>query len=154
VVGLFVAFAIVIGFSKFGRIKLGKDDDKPEFGVLSWFAMLFAAGMGIGLVFYGDAEPLSYATTWPKPSWAGGRGENAQLGMAQTSVHWGLHRSALYAVLGMALAYAIPRRGGPLWICWALEPLLGNRVTGWAGDLIDVIAIFGTVFGIAASLGR
>ena len=153
VVGLFVAFAIVIGFSKFGKIRLGKDDDKPEFGVLSWFAMLFAAGMGIGLVFYGVAEPLTYATTGPKPGWAGGEVENAQMGMAQTFVHWGLHPWALYAVLGMALAYAIHRRGRPLSIRWALEPLLGNRVKGWAGDLIDVIAIFGTVFGIATSLG-
>ncbi|QUL79200.1 BCCT family transporter [Brevibacterium sp. SMBL_HHYL_HB1] len=153
VVGLFVAFAIVVGFSKFGKIRLGKDDDKPEFGVLSWFAMLFAAGMGIGLVFYGVAEPLTYATTGPKPGWAGGEVENAQMGMAQTFVHWGLHPWALYAVLGMALAYAIHRRGRPLSIRWALEPLLGNRVKGWAGDLIDVIAIFGTVFGIATSLG-
>jgi choline/glycine/proline betaine transport protein len=153
VVGLFVAFAIVVGFSKFGRIKLGKDDDVPEFGVLSWFAMLFAAGMGIGLVFYGVAEPLTYATTGPKPGWDGGEVENAQMGMAQTFVHWGLHPWALYAVLGMALAYAIHRRGRPLSIRWALEPLLGHRVKGWAGDVIDVIAIFGTVFGIATSLG-
>jgi choline/glycine/proline betaine transport protein len=153
VVGLFVAFAIVVGFSKFGKIKLGKDDDKPEFGVLSWFAMLFAAGMGIGLVFYGVAEPLTYATTGPKPDWAGGDVEHAKLGMAQTFVHWGLHPWALYAVLGMALAYAIHRRGRPLSIRWALEPLLGNKVKGWAGDLIDIIAIFGTVFGIATSLG-
>src|SRR5699024_5954855 len=182
VVGLFVAFAIVIGFSKFGRIKLGKDDDKPEFGVLvaseivivyfklsmikrvmvddkpefgvlPWFAMVYAAGMGIGLVFYEVAEPLTYATTGPKPSWAGSEVENAQMGMAQTFVHWGLHPWALYAVLGMALAYAIHRRGRPLSIRWALEPLLGNKVKGWAGDLIDVIAIFGTVFGIATSLG-
>lgn len=153
VVGLFVAFAIVVCFSKFGKIKLGKDDDKPEFGVLSWFAMLFAAGMGIGLVFYGVAEPLTYATTGPKPGWAGGEVENAQMGMAQTFVHWGLHPWALYAVLGMALAYAIHRRGRPLSIRWALEPLLGNKVKGWAGDVIDVIAIFGTVFGIATSLG-
>jgi choline/glycine/proline betaine transport protein len=152
-VGLFVAFAIVVGFSKFGKIKLGKDDDEPEFGVLSWFAMLFAAGMGIGLVFYGVSEPLTYATTGPKPGWDGGQVENAKLGMAQTFVHWGLHPWALYAVLGMALAYAIHRRGRPLSIRWALEPLLGNRVKGWAGDVIDVIAIFGTVFGIATSLG-
>ncbi|WP_209370444.1 BCCT family transporter [Brevibacterium renqingii] len=153
VVGLFVAFAIAVAFSKFGKIKLGKDDDKPEFGVLSWFAMLFAAGMGIGLVFYGVAEPLTYATTGPKPDWAGGGVEHAKLGMAQTFVHWGLHPWALYAVLGMALAYAIHRRGRPLSIRWALEPLLGNKVKGWAGDLIDIIAIFGTVFGIATSLG-
>ncbi|MGO2862953.1 MAG: BCCT family transporter [Brevibacterium sp.] len=153
VVGVFVAFAIIVGLSKYGRIRLGKDDDRPDFGVLSWFAMLFAAGMGIGLVFYGVAEPLTYATTGPKPGWAGGEVENAQMGMAQTFVHWGLHPWALYAVLGMALAYAIHRRGRPLSIRWALEPLLGNKVKGWAGDAIDVIAIFGTVFGIATSLG-
>ena len=153
VVGLFVGFAIVVGFSKFGKIKLGKDDDEPEFGVMSWFAMLFAAGMGIGLVFYGVAEPLTYATTGPKPGWPGGEVENSQMGMAQTFVHWGLHPWALYAVLGMALAYAIHRRGRPLSIRWALEPLLGNKVKGWAGDVIDIIAIFGTVFGIATSLG-
>ena len=153
VVGAFVAFAIVVGVSKYGRIKLGKDDDEPEFGILSWFAMLFAAGMGIGLVFYGVAEPLTFATTGGKPGWPGGEIENAQLGMAQTFVHWGLHPWALYAVLGMALAYAIHRRGRPLSIRWALEPLLGRYVKGWAGDLIDVVAIFGTVFGIATSLG-
>ncbi len=153
VVGAFVAFAIFVGVSKYGRIKLGKDEDEPEFGVLSWFAMLFAAGMGIGLVFYGVAEPLTYATTGPKPGWGGNEVENAQLGMAQTFVHWGLHPWALYAVLGMALAYAIHRRGRPLSIRWALEPLLGRYVKGWAGDTIDVIAIFGTVFGIATSLG-
>lgn len=153
IVGAFVAFAIVIGFSKYGKIRLGKDDDRPEFGRLSWFAMLFAAGMGIGLVFFGVAEPLTYATTGAKPGWGGGDVEHAQLGMAQTFVHWGLHPWALYAVLGMALAYAVHRRGRPLSIRWALEPLLGRRVKGWAGDLIDVIAIFGTVFGIATSLG-
>src|SRR5699024_5255959 len=136
-----------------GRIKLGKDDDKPEFGGLSWFAMLFAAGMGIGLVFYGVAEPLTYATTGPKPSWAGGEVENAQMGIAQTFVHWGLRPWDLYAVLGMALPYAIHRGGRPRSIRWALEPRLGNEVKGWAGDLIDVIGIFGTVFGIATSLG-
>ncbi len=153
VVGAFVAFAIVVGVSKYGRIKLGKDDDEPEFGILSWFAMLFAAGMGIGLVFYGVAEPLTFATTGAKPGWPGGEVENARLGMAQTFVHWGLHPWALYAVLGMALAYAIHRRGRPLSIRWALEPPLGRYVKGWAGDLIDIIAIFGTVFGIATSLG-
>ncbi|RBP66958.1 choline/glycine/proline betaine transport protein [Brevibacterium sanguinis] len=153
VVGGFVAFAIVVGLSKYGKIRLGKDDDEPEFGVLSWFAMLFAAGMGIGLVFYGVAEPLTYATTGAKPGWEGGEVENAQMGMAQTFVHWGLHPWSLYAVLGLALAYAIHRRGRPLSIRWALEPLLGHRVKGWTGDLIDIIAIFGTVFGIATSLG-
>lgn len=153
VVGGFVLFAIVLGFSKFGKITLGRDGEKPEFGVFSWFAMLFAAGMGIGLVFYGVGEPLSYATVDPKPGWSGDEAAIAKLSMAQTFIHWGLHPWAIYAVIGLALAYAIHRRGRPVSIRWALEPLLGHRVRGWMGDVIDILAIFGTVFGIATSLG-
>ncbi|MDN5877702.1 MAG: BCCT family transporter, partial [Brevibacterium sp.] len=153
VVGGFVIFSIVIGFSKFGKITLGRDGEKPEFGVFSWFAMLFAAGMGIGLVFYGVGEPLTYATSGPKPGWDGSEADISKLAMAQTFIHWGLHPWAIYAVIGLALAYAIHRRGRPVSIRWALEPLLGHRVKGWMGDVIDILAIFGTVFGIATSLG-
>ncbi|TGD09357.1 MULTISPECIES: BCCT family transporter [unclassified Brevibacterium] len=153
VVGGFVIFSIVIGFSKFGKITLGRDGEKPEFGVFSWFAMLFAAGMGIGLVFYGVGEPLTYATSGPKPGWDGSEADISKLGMAQTFMHWGLHPWAIYAVIGLALAYAIHRRGRPVSIRWALEPLLGHRVKGWMGDVVDILAIFGTVFGIATSLG-
>ena len=153
IIGGFVALVIVIGFSKLGRITLGNDGEKPEFGLFSWFAMLFAAGMGIGLVFYGVGEPLMYATVDPKPGWEGTEGELAGLAMAQTFIHWGLHPWAIYAVIGLALAYAIHRRGRPVSIRWALEPVLGERVKGWLGDVIDVLAIFGTVFGIATSLG-
>ncbi|MCF2586733.1 BCCT family transporter [Brevibacterium sp. UCMA 11752] len=153
VIGGLVIFSIVLGFSKFGKITLGRDGEKPEFGVFSWFAMLFAAGMGIGLVFYGVGEPLSYATSDPKPGWSGSEADVSKLAMAQTFIHWGLHPWAIYAVIGLALAYAIHRRGRPVSIRWALEPLLGHRVKGWMGDVIDVLAIFGTVFGIATSLG-
>ncbi|KAA9393763.1 BCCT family transporter [Kocuria coralli] len=153
IIGGFVAFAIVLGFSRMGKIRLGRDDEKPEFGVLSWFAMLFAAGMGIGLVFYGVGEPLTYATVGPKPGWEGSEAEIQGLAMAQTFIHWGLHPWAIYAVIGLALAYAIHRRGRPVSIRWALEPLFGDRVKGWIGDVIDVLAIFGTVFGVATSLG-
>ncbi|MCF2573437.1 BCCT family transporter [Brevibacterium sp. UCMA 11754] len=153
VIGGLVIFSIVLGFSKFGKITLGRDGEKPEFGVFSWFAMLFAAGMGIGLVFYGVGEPLSYATSDPKPGWSGSEADMSKLAMAQTFIHWGLHPWAIYAVIGLALAYAIHRRGRPVSIRWALEPLLGHRVKGWMGDVIDVLAIFGTVFGIATSLG-
>ncbi|TDU20615.1 choline/glycine/proline betaine transport protein [Arthrobacter sp. JUb115] len=153
IIGGFVALVIVVGFSKLGRITLGNDGEKPEFGLFSWFAMLFAAGMGIGLVFYGVGEPLMYATVDPKPGWEGTEGELAGLAMAQTFIHWGLHPWAIYAVIGLALAYAIHRRGRPVSIRWALEPVLGERVKGWLGDVIDVLAIFGTVFGIATSLG-
>lgn len=153
IVGGFVALVIAIGFSKLGRITLGNDGEKPEYGLFSWFAMLFAAGMGIGLVFYGVGEPLTYATVDPKPGWEGTESELAGLAMAQTFIHWGLHPWAIYAVIGLALAYAIHRRGRPVSIRWALEPLLGDRVKGWLGDVIDVLAIFGTVFGVATSLG-
>lgn len=153
VIGGFVAFVLVLGFSRLGTIRLGRDDDEPEFGLLSWFSMLFAAGMGIGLVFYGVGEPLTYATVEQKPGWEGSQADIAGLAMAQTFIHWGLHPWAIYAVIGLALAYAIHRRGRPVSIRWALEPLLGERVKGWMGDVIDVLAIFGTVFGIATSLG-
>lgn len=152
-IGFFIAFTAFVGFSKYGTIRLGRDGEDPEFGLLSWFAMLFAAGMGIGLVFYGVGEPLTYATSDPKPGWEGSETEKAQLAMAQTFLHWGLHPWAVYAVIGLALAYAIHRRGRPISIRWALEPLFGDRVKGWLGDLVDVLAIFGTVFGVATSLG-
>ena len=96
VIGGFIAFAAFMGLSRYGSIKLGNDDEKPEFGVFSWFAMLFAAGMGIGLVFYGVGEPLTYATTMPKPGWPEGEAERSQLAMAQTFVHWGLHLSLIH----------------------------------------------------------
>src|SRR5699024_9977811 len=102
VVGVFVVIAIGIGVSKMGKIRLGRDNEKPEFGLLSWFAMLFAAGMGIGLVFYSVGEPLSYATTDPKPGWEGTGSDLAGNAMAQTFLHWGLHPWAIYAIVGLA----------------------------------------------------
>ncbi|WP_152354113.1 BCCT family transporter [Brachybacterium subflavum] len=152
-IGVFVVFAIVLALSPYGAIRLGRDDDRPEFGLISWFAMLFAAGMGIGLVFYGVAEPLGFTTNNVKPGWTGDGAELSGLAMAQTFIHWGLHPWAAYAVIGLAIAYAIHRRGRPVSIRWALEPIFGERVKGWIGDVIDVLAIVGTVFGIATSLG-
>lgn len=152
VVGAFVVFAVWMGLSRFGDIKLGKDDDEPKFKLLSWFAMLFAAGMGIGLVFWGAAEPLTYFVN-PKPGVEGDAAELAQASMTQTYLHWGFHAWAIYAVVGLSLAYAIHRRGRPVSIRWALEPLLGDRVRGRVGDAIDIIAIVGTLFGVATSLG-
>lgn len=153
VVAAMIVGAVYLGFSKFGKIKLGYDDEHPEFGIVSWFCMLFAAGMGIGLVFYGVGEPLTYATVDPKPGWEGDESALATKAMAQTFVHWGVHPWAIYAVIGLAIGYAIHRRGRPVSIRWALEPLFGERVKGWVGDVIDVLAIFGTVFGVATSLG-
>ncbi|WP_165063251.1 BCCT family transporter [Marisediminicola senii] len=149
---MFVVFAIWMGVSRFGDIKLGNDDDKPEFSLLAWISLLFAAGMGIGLVFFGVAEPLTHFAN-PRPGVTGTPAELAQSAMSQTYLHWGLHAWAIYVVVGLALAYAIHRRGRPVSIRWALEPLLGKRVRGGWGNTIDVVALVGTVFGVATSLG-
>lgn len=148
----FVVFVLYMGFSKYGNIKLGKDDDVPEFSNISWLALLFAAGMGIGLVFYGLGEPLTHFVH-PRPGVVGTPEGLAQYAMSQTYLHWGIHAWSIYAVIGLAMAYAIHRRGRPLSIRWALEPLLGARVKGRLGDVIDVVALVGTIFGVATSLG-
>ncbi len=148
----FVVFSLYVGFSKYGDIKLGKDDDEPEFSNLSWLSLLFAAGMGIGLVFYGLSEPLSHFAS-PRPGVVGTSEELAQYSLSQTYLHWGVHAWSIYVVVGLALAYAIHRRGRPISIRWALEPLLGARVRGRLGDVVDVIALVGTIFGVATSLG-
>ncbi|MGG7463794.1 BCCT family transporter [Plantibacter sp. YIM 135347] len=151
-VAAFVVIAIVFAVSKFGDIKLGKDDEEPEFKLLSWFSMLFAAGMGIGLVFYGVGEPLTHFLD-PRPGVVGSQQALAQQAMTQTYLHWGLHAWSIYAVVGVALAYAVHRKGRPMSIRWAIEPLLGKRVEGGWGNAIDSIAVIGTVFGVATSLG-
>ncbi|OIH92721.1 choline transporter [Curtobacterium sp. MCBA15_003] len=152
IAAFFVGFSLFVGFSRFGDVKLGKDADEPEFSTASWFSLLFAAGMGIGLVFYGVSEPLSHFAS-PRPGVTGDENELAQQALVQTFLHWGLHAWAIYVVLGLALAYAIHRRGRPVSIRWALEPLLGQRVRGGWGNLIDVLALVGTLFGVATSLG-
>jgi choline/glycine/proline betaine transport protein len=149
----FVAFALWVAFSRLGDIRLGRDDEEPQYGVFSWFAMLFAAGMGIGLVFWGVAEPLNHYAA-PPPGVQGTPQALAQNAMTQTYLHWGLHAWAIYIVVGLAVAYTVHRRGRPVSIRWALEPILGTRRTrgGW-GHAVDVAAIVGTVFGVATSLG-
>ncbi|WP_304502183.1 BCCT family transporter [Brachybacterium sp. FME24] len=154
----FVLFSIVVAVSRMGNIKLGQEDDKPEFSVFSWFAMLFAAGMGIGLVFWGAAEPLTFyadtATPGIPPNAAGMDDPvRAERALGQTFLHWGLHAWGIYVVVGLAVAYAVHRRGRPVSIRWALEPILGKRTDTWIGDAIDIIALVGTLFGIATSLG-
>ena len=152
IAAFFVIFSLWMGFSRFGDIKLGKDDDEPEFSLGSWFSLLFAAGMGIGLVFYGVGEPLSHFAE-PRPGVEGTPSQLAQQALAQTYLHWGVHAWAIYVVVGLALAYSIHRRGRPVSIRWTLEPLLGKRVRGGWGNLIDVVALVGTLFGVATSLG-
>ncbi|WP_374940948.1 BCCT family transporter [Microbacterium sp. zg.Y1084] len=152
ITAFFVAFCLFLGFSRFGDIRLGRDDDKPEFSTGAWFSLLFAAGMGIGLVFYGVSEPLSHFVT-PKPGVEGTTAQLTQSALTQTYLHWGVQAWAIYVVVGLALAYAIHRRRRPLSIRWALEPIMGRRVRGGWGNAIDAIALVGTLFGVATSLG-
>ncbi|MCJ1706130.1 BCCT family transporter [Microbacterium sp. VKM Ac-2923] len=153
IAAFFVVFALAMGFSRFGNIKLGQDDDEPEFSTMSWFSLLFAAGMGIGLVFYGVSEPLSHFVE-PRPGVEGTPNQLAQQAMSQTFLHWGVHAWSIYVVIGLALAYAFHRRKRPRTIRWALEPILGARlVQGALGNAVDVAALVGTLFGVATSLG-
>lgn len=152
IVAGFVAFSIWVGIGRWGDITLGQDDDEPQYKLGTWFSMLFAAGMGIGLVFWGVAEPLSHYAD-PKPGVDGTPIQVAQTAMTQTYLHWGVNAWAIYVVVGLALAYTIHRKGRPVSIRWALEPLLGDRVRGRLGDAVDVTAVVGTVFGVATSLG-
>ena len=154
-VNFFLVFVLFCAFTRIGRIRLGRDDERPEFSVFSWFMMLFSAGMGIGLVFFGVAEPLSNYVLPPEAF----ENEPLSIGAAQDSVglmmlQWGLHPWGIYAVVGLGIAYMTFRRGRPLAVRWLLEPLIGRkRVEGWMGHTIDSIAIIGTLFGVATSFG-
>ncbi len=150
----FVVFVLWLAMGRFGDIPLGADDEEPEFRTVSWIAMMFSAGMGIGLMFYGVSEPLSHFVT-PPPGTGGAESSQAvQTAMATTLFHWTLHPWAIYAVVGIAVAYGVYRKGRPQLISAAFAPLIGERRTqGTAGRVIDILAIFATLFGSAASLG-
>lgn len=147
---IFVAFVIVIAASNFGTIRLGTADERPEFRTTSWIAMMFAAGMGIGLMFYGAAEPLSmYLDGVP-----GHNEHEVGTAMAQTMFHWTLHPWAVYAIIGLAIAYSTFRLGRKQLLSSAFIPLIGEKAAnGWLGKLIDGFAVFATIFGTACSLG-
>ena len=147
---IFVAFVIVIALSNFGTIRLGTADERPEFKTTSWIAMMFAAGMGIGLMFYGAAEPLSmYLDGVP-----GHNEHEVGTAMAQTMFHWTLHPWAVYAIIGLAIAYSTFRLGRKQLLSSAFIPLIGEKAAnGWPGKLIDAFAVFATIFGTACSLG-
>lgn len=154
----FVVFALVVAVSRKGDTVLGPDDAEPEYSRGSWFAMLFAAGMGIGLVFWGAAEPLQHYN-FPRPG-SGVKApgstpspDAARDAMNTTFLHWGLHAWAVYVVVGLAIAYAVYRKGMPVSMRWTLKPIFGDRIKGRVGDVIDIVAIVGTIFGIAMSLG-
>jgi choline/glycine/proline betaine transport protein len=155
-VTLVAALAIVLAASPFGRVKLGGDDERPAFGRFSWFAMLFSAGVGTGLLFWGVAEPIFHFQANPFIANAGIEPRTemaATLAMRITLFHWGLHGWAIYSMIGLCLGYFAFRKGLPFTIRSALYPILGDRIYGPIGHAIDLLAIFSTVFGIATSLG-
>lgn len=150
-VAFFLILLIYIACSAIGRIKLGPDHSQPEYSNGSWFAMLFTAGMGIGLMFFGVAEPVMHYVN--PPSGEPQTIEAAQQALRVTFFHWGLHAWAIYAVVGLALAYFAYRHNLPLKTRSALYPLIGKKIYGPWGDSIDIFATIGTVFGVATSLG-
>ncbi|SFH51068.1 BCCT family transporter [Modicisalibacter xianhensis] len=152
---VFVVFCIALIFLPVGRIRLGGSDAKPEFSRMSWFAMLFAAGMGIGLMFWSVAEPVAYYTDWygTPLNTPAGTPEGASAAMGATMFHWGLHPWAIYAVVGLSLAFFAYNKGLPLTLRSAFYPLLGERTRGWAGHIVDILAVLATIFGLATSLG-
>ncbi|KZL15415.1 Glycine betaine transporter OpuD [Pseudovibrio axinellae] len=165
---IFVILCLVIVVSPYGKIRLGGKTATPDFSYASWFSMLFAAGMGIGLMFYGVSEPLSHFTSamggtavgvdgvrtdWAPLAAALTQEEAIRLGMAASIFHWALHPWAIYAVVALSLAFFSYNRGLPLTIRSAFHPIFGDRVWGWPGHIIDILAVFATLFGLATSLG-
>ncbi|KIC21244.1 BCCT family transporter [Leisingera sp. ANG-Vp] len=166
---IFVLFALFLVVTPYGSIRLGGDNARPDYSYAGWFAMLFAAGMGIGLVFWGVAEPISHfgsalggtavgedgvRTDWaPLGAAAGDEAAAQKLSMAATIFHWGLHPWAIYAVVALALAFFSFNRGLPLTMRSVFYPLFGNATWGVLGHIVDVLAVFATIFGLATSLG-
>ena len=143
-----------LALSKYGRIPLGKDGERPEFSTFSWVAMLFAAGLGIGVMFWGPSEPLTYFLSPPPLTHEAESVEAVHRALAQTYYHWGFHAWAMYALVGGAVAYAAYRRGRTLLMSSIFQRLFGKKHSeGWAGQLVDIFAIIATLFGTAAALG-
>ena len=150
---IFLVFVVYLMFSKFGDIRLGGVDSKPEFRTISWLAMLFSAGMGIGILFYSVAEPILHFSR-PAPQFSSGNTFGAaHNAMGLTFFHWGFHPWACYALVGLALSYFCYRRGLPLSMRSTLYPLLGERIHGRLGDTVDALTIVSTLFGVSTSLG-
>ncbi|MFC2947488.1 BCCT family transporter [Virgibacillus sediminis] len=153
IVVLMLAFCIYISFSRYGRVKLGKEHDKPEFSLLTWFAMLFSAGMGMGLVFWTTAEPISHAFI-STPTAEPGSDEAVKEGLQYSFFHWGVHAWAVYGIVALVLAYFKFHKDAPGLISATLVPIFGEKsMRGLAGKLIDTLAVFATVVGVAATLG-
>lgn len=166
---IFVIFALFLAVTPLGKVRLGGQDATPDYGYLGWFSMLFAAGMGIGLMFFGVSEPMSHfgssmggitlgeggvRTDWaPLGAAVGDADGSRKLAMAATIFHWGLHPWAIYAIVALALAFFSYNHNLPLTLRSAFYPLLGDRVWGWPGHIIDITAVFATLFGLTTSLG-
>lgn len=166
---VFVLLCLFLILSPLGKVRLGGPEASPDYGYVGWFSMLFAAGMGIGLMFYGVSEPMSHYSTafggvtvgedglrtdWAPLNGAEGDAAEAQrLGMAATIFHWGLHPWAIYAVVALALALFSYNKGLPLTLRSAFYPIFGEKVWGWPGHIVDILAVFATIFGLATSLG-
>ncbi|MCC6008951.1 MAG: BCCT family transporter [Rhodobacteraceae bacterium] len=166
---IFVLLCLALIVSPLGKIRLGGPEATADYGYIGWFSMLFAAGMGIGLMFFGVSEPLSHYSTafggvtvgedgvrtdWAPLGGAEGNVEQAtRLGMAATIFHWGLHPWAIYAVVALALALFSYNKGLPLTLRSAFYPIFGERIWGWPGHVVDILAVFATIFGLATSLG-
>jgi len=144
-------FVIFLAVSRYGDIRLGPDHSTPDYSLVSWLSMLFAAGMGIGLMFFGVAEPLMHYLS--PPTAETGTVAAVQEAMKMTFFHWGLHAWAIYAIVALVLAYFSYRHHLPLTLRSALYPLIGDRIYQWPGHLVDVFAVVSTVFGVATSLG-
>ena len=152
-VSFFILFLLYLAIGKYGAIRLGKDEERPQYSTFSWFFMLFAAGMGIGLVFWSAAEPLSHYLAPPPPEIAGTPAA-ASFAMRASFTHWGVHPWAIYGIFGLPLAYHQFRKGRPALLSSCLEPLIGEKQShGPLGKAVDITAVVATVFGVATSLG-
>lgn len=152
IMALLLILVIVIIVSPYGKIRLGRDSDRPEFSTFTWISMLFSAGMGIGLVFYGAAEPLSHFAIQPATAEIGSDAAFKEA-LQRTYYHWGIHIWTMYGMVALSLAFFQFRKGEPALISSTLKPLFGDRMNGPLGTLVDVMAVFATVFGVATSLG-
>ncbi|MDP4712510.1 MAG: BCCT family transporter [Saprospiraceae bacterium] len=150
-VNFFVVFSLYLALGKFGRIRLGGAEARPDFSLFAWFAMLFSAGMGIGLLFFSVAEPVMHFSNPPLP--VSSPNEAVRNAFKFTFLHYGLHAWAIYAVVGLALAFFTFNKHLPLTIRSVFYPLLGDRIYGWPGHITDIVAVVATLFGLATSLG-
>ncbi len=156
IASVFILFGVVVALTPFGKLRLGKPTDRPEHSFISWVGMLFAAGLGVGFVFFGVAEPILYYSD-PPPGYAfnlpGEAGEAAEVGLRYGVFHWGLHAWGAFSVVGLTLAYVQFRKNRPALISSAFYPLLGKKTDGWMGKGIDLLAVISTCAGVATTFG-